>query len=308
MCPTPGGEAGLERNEGLAGHGAGTPALLWQRGQVTGTEITGTRFPECKGGYNKGQVDFFLARIADLTDKGFAPNRYPLPQTLSRHRWVRGYDTEAVDRYLAGQAREDAAAGLRALPPVPVNPSAGDHARSLKRGQRLQFESDREAEWRQVSDLPGVRLRRTAGKVTVSSGEILLTRRRRTVILATGPVLRLDSQGQPRILRYERQLTDAVTGAPLLWLRGHHSFRRAAGRVLFPCQRYFIFPVSGTRKGNAVMTAVSESGATVLWIRHLRRHEYDVVVNLDYGITPEILCVIELTAGWLADYCTPSGH
>jgi len=85
MCRKSGGEAGLERNDGLAVHGAGTPAgQLWQYGRMTGKVITRTRFPACKGGYNKGQVNFFLARIADLTDKGFAPDRHPPLQGFNR--------------------------------------------------------------------------------------------------------------------------------------------------------------------------------------------------------------------------------
>ena len=108
---------------------------------------------------------------------------YTLPDRSIRRRLVRGYDPEAVDQYLAQLAREAAAAGLRTLPALPA--SGGHHVRSLNRAEWRQYGGERHAERRHVGDLPGLRLRRTGsyvkvtGEVTGSSGEVLLTRRRR---------------------------------------------------------------------------------------------------------------------------------
>jgi DivIVA domain-containing protein len=279
---------------------------------MTRRAIGHTRFPERKRGYNAFSVDSFLADIADLRDKGFAPENYTQLDRTIRRRLVRGYDPEAVERYVAQLPREADEAHLRTLPALPT--LVVHHVRSLDRAQRRQYDGERQAEHRRVSDLPGLRLKRTgsdvkvAGTVSDNSDEVLLTRRRRAITLATGQVLRLDYTG-PRGTRprYELQLTDPTTAEPVLWIRGKHHSWGADGRVLFPGQRCLTFPVSGTSQRNAVMTAVSESGTTMLWFRHIRRYEYDVVVNPDGHLTPEILCVIELTARWLVDYFRTQG-
>lgn len=55
------------------------------------------------------------------------------------------------------------------------------------------------------------------------------------------------------------------------------------------------------------MTAVSESGTTLLWFRHIRRYEYDVLLSPDFDPTAEILCAVALTARWLTGYFHTSG-
>jgi hypothetical protein len=96
-------------------------------------------------------------------------------------------------------------------------------------------------------------------------------------------VLRFDSRRQ--------QLTDSVTDDPVLWMRGTNFYWQAGGHVLFPEGRYLLFPVSGTRRRNAVMTAVSESGTTMLWFRRIPKRIIEVVVSPDCSLTPEVLCV-----------------
>ena len=73
----------------------------------------------------------------------------------------------------------------RTCAPLPALPtSVGHHVRSLDRAQRRLHDGERQAEHQRVSDLPGLRLRRTgsdvkvAGTVSGNSGEVLLTRRR----------------------------------------------------------------------------------------------------------------------------------
>jgi ribosomal protein L37E len=50
------------------------------------------------------------------------------------------------------------------------------------------------------------------------------------------------------------------------------------------------------------MTAVDESDTEVLWFRTTGRRAAEVIVSPRYALTPEILCVIELAAPWLARY------
>ena|SRR5215469_4411760 len=54
-----------------------------------------------------------LADIADLRDKGFAPENYTQLDRTIRRRLVRGYDPEAVERYVAQLPREADAWGAR---------------------------------------------------------------------------------------------------------------------------------------------------------------------------------------------------
>ena len=91
-------------------------------------------------------------------------------------------------------------------------------------------------------------------------------------------------------------------GDPVLWIRGYHFDRDAGGIVLLPGRRCFVFPVKGTGWRNAVMTAVNESRATVLWFRKMGLRAYEVVVSPQCDITAEVLCVIELAAAWLQRY------
>jgi len=80
---------------------------------MTRRAIRRTRFPERKRGYNTLNVDSFLADIADLRDKGFAPENYTQLDRTIRRRLVRGYDPEAVERYVAQLPREADAWGAR---------------------------------------------------------------------------------------------------------------------------------------------------------------------------------------------------
>ena len=104
-----------------------------------------------------------------------------------------------------------------------------------------------------------------------------------------------------------RQLSDSGTGAPVLWIGGTNFNGNAGGYVLFPGKRYLVFPVSGTRRRHAVMTAVSESGTTMLWFRRLPKRVIEIVVSPDCSLTSEILCTIPLTAGWLDNYFAEPG-
>jgi hypothetical protein len=166
--------------------------------------------------------------------------------------------------------------------------------------------------WDQIGSLPGVHLRRasslTGSKITGSSGEVVLTRRGKTIALADGQVLRVDKRYPDRW-----QVADSSTGDPVLWICNRHYNRKATGYVIFPAQvggqdfsernRDLIFPVKGSRRGNAVMTAVvPASGTTVLWIRRLAMREQEVVVSPEWELTPKVLGTIELTADWLSGY------
>ena len=62
--------------------------------------------------------------------------------------------------------------------------------------------------------------------------------------------------------RVTLQLTEFLdeTGMPVLYTSGKHFSRSAGARITFPDQRWLRFPVRGTRRANAIMTAVDQSG------------------------------------------------
>jgi len=287
---------------------------------MTREEVLALQFPVCARGFPFNAVRSQLALIADLQDKGFAPRSYGLLDSgYRRNRLGRGYDPEAVDQFFAELARE-VPPGLRVLPEIPDG-RGGEVAPGRSWRQHV---SNCEAEWQRVSDLPGVRLLAAGGKLTGSAGEVLLTRdrssapsRRRfavngeqsvssgALILATGQVLRVDASyvcGDSLEMLMGVQVTDLSTSEPVLWIRGVHFDRSAGAHVLLPGQRCLVFPVMGTRRGNAVLTGVTESGSKALWVRRLRIARYEIVVSPDRDLTPETLCVAALTPGLLATY------
>lgn len=250
-----------------------------------------------------------LARIADLHEKGFAPSSYELQDSgYNRHWLLPGYDPEAVGRFLAELARE-APPDLRVLPELPDD-GGGEGALRLR-------QLTAEAEWRRVADLQGARLVAAGDLVVGSAGEILLTRGRAathdTLTLATGQELRIDKDnvGDGGYALRGWQVTDSRTGEPVLWTRGRHYGGGARGYMLLPGQRCLVFPVTGTRVRDAVMTAVTESGRTALWFRWIARPrspwrsentKYEIVVSPDCDLTTELMCIICLAASWLGSY------
>ncbi|MGN6678990.1 MAG: hypothetical protein ACTHKL_14595 [Streptosporangiaceae bacterium] len=177
--------------------------------------------------------------------------------------------------------------------------------------------SEGDTEWVRLASLSGVRLRRTTSlrgsKITGSAGEVLLTRRGRTLTLADGQVLRVDKRYPDRW-----RVADSSTGDPVLWVCNRHFNRKATGYVIFPGQagsedfsernRDLMFPVKGSRRGNAVMKAViPASSMTVLWFRRLATREHEVVVVPEWELTPKVLGTIELTAAWLSGYFDVAG-
>jgi len=131
--------------------------------------------------------------------------------------------------------------------------------------------------------------------------------------LADGQVLQVDKRYPDRW-----QVTDSRTSEPVLWICNRHYDRKPTGYVIFPRQaasqdfgernRDLMFPVKGSRLGDAVMTAVvPASGATMLWFRQLTRREHEVVVSPEWDLTPKVLGIIELTAAWLSGYFDIAG-
>jgi hypothetical protein len=208
---------------------------------------------------------------------------------------MRGYDAQAVDRFFATLASDRA---QQAPGPVISWEELGYGEPEPPEGSGA---GDRQAGWRGVADLPGTRLRRASGwtnKIIDTDGQVLMACRSNTLrVAASGQVFRNDSS--------RAEIVDATTGVPVLRWIGSHSYRHAGAVVLGPGQRWLSFPIQGSRLRDAVMRAVDESGTGVLWFRKTQRAVVEAVVSPDRGISPEILCLIELAARWLGVYFTP---
>jgi hypothetical protein len=281
---------------------------------MTGDQIRGATFPVTFYGYDSVQVTRMLSLVAFAVDAGFCP---PVVTPENFAKAIGGYDKRAVKWFLDTLASDGAGVyGQPAACPWPFaseEPPAwdrpGPRARRsrLPRAARRQHARDCDAGWLRVCDLPGTRLRCTRGagiqleparQIVSSDGQVLLTRRGATWIVA--------ASGQT-FLPLNQQVVDAATGRPILQAVGDHISRQAKRVVLRSQQRWFRFPVEGSRLRNGVMTAVDESDTEVLWFRKTGQRATEVVVSPQCELTPEILCVIGLAAPWLGVYFAGQG-
>ena len=97
------------------------------------------------------------------------------------------------------------------------------------------------------------------------------------------------------------------TDPPVLYTGGGHIDRRPGGYVQFPGQRWLQFPVRGTRRSNAIMTAVDQTGRQVARYMIGGRHMIHITVHSDQRLTDELIIMLALTARWVSSYFNSSG-
>lgn len=99
-----------------------------------------------------------------------------------------------------------------------------------------------------------------------------------------------------------RQLLDE-TGTPILYRGGKHFEHSAGAYIKFPGQRWLRFPVRGTKRANAIMTAVDEAGNKVARYRFTgSRKTMEIAVHPDHRLTDELELAITVSAPWADDY------
>jgi DivIVA domain-containing protein len=110
-----------------------------------------------------------------------------------------------------------------------------------------------------------------------------------------------------------RELVDE-TSIPVLYTGGWNFDHRALARILFPDQRWLRFPVRGTRRSDAIMTAVDEAGNSVVRYRiisspswPLKRHIVEITVHPGWELTEELVLAIAISAPWLSLYFSEPG-
>jgi DivIVA domain-containing protein len=97
-----------------------------------------------------------------------------------------------------------------------------------------------------------------------------------------------------------RELLDE-TGKPVLYKGGWHSPYYAGSYIKFPDQRWLRFPVRGTGRENAIMTAVDQAGNKVARYRFTGAR-IEIAVHPDHRPTEELALVIAVSATWVVDY------
>jgi hypothetical protein len=110
-----------------------------------------------------------------------------------------------------------------------------------------------------------------------------------------------------------RALVDEAQ-VPILYTSGANYSRRACARISFPGGRWLRFLVQGTRKENAIMTAVDQAGNKIGWYRTSEQNfswhaaPVEVTVHPAQNLTDELVLAITISAPWLASYFDyPSG-
>jgi len=107
------------------------------------------------------------------------------------------------------------------------------------------------------------------------------------------------------------QLRDE-TGIPVLYTAGRHINRSAGGYIKLPGQRWLRFPVRGTSRTNAIMTAVDQEGNKVARYRLIHygsslRRSTEITVHPDQRLTDELALAIAVSAPWLYLYFYQEG-
>jgi hypothetical protein len=105
------------------------------------------------------------------------------------------------------------------------------------------------------------------------------------------------------------------TGTPILYTSGRNFNCRAYARIMFADQRWLRFLVRGTRRANAIMTAVDQAGNRIARYRIIdkgldpgRKTSYglsksvEIMVHPGCELTDELAVAIVISAPWLRSY------
>jgi DivIVA domain-containing protein len=112
-----------------------------------------------------------------------------------------------------------------------------------------------------------------------------------------------------RVVRKDGSLKNLAgrTGLPILYTGGRHIDRLDHGYVQFPGRRWLRFPVRGTQRSNAIMTAVDQAGRQVARYRIADRRTIEITVHPDQQLTDELVLTLAVTARWVSSFFDSSG-
>lgn len=111
----------------------------------------------------------------------------------------------------------------------------------------------------------------------------------------------LSGQALPEETSRVRALVDEA-GTPILYTSGLNYERRAYACATFPDGRWLRFLVRGTRRANAIMTAVDQTGNNVARYRLFTKDSVEIAVHPDQELTDELVLAITTNAPALSSY------
>ncbi len=94
------------------------------------------------------------------------------------------------------------------------------------------------------------------------------------------------------------------TDMPILYTTGYNLHGYAGARITFPDRRRLEFPVRGTGRANAIMTAIDQDGIKVARYRLTGkfRATMEITVYPGHPLADELVLAIVISAGWLRPY------
>jgi DivIVA domain-containing protein len=123
----------------------------------------------------------------------------------------------------------------------------------------------------------------------------------------------MSSRTHRNLARQVHELVDE-TGAPILYTSGINFAGSAGACVTFPDRRWLRFLVRGTKRADAIMTAVDQAGNRVARYRKTSGNiprkwgSVEIAVHPHQKLTDELVLAIAISAGWLNSYFDiPSG-
>jgi DivIVA domain-containing protein len=305
---------------------------------VTGDDVRNVKFG--KGGYDKPQVDDLLDRIAAELDAGRPAGPLIANATIKTRNSVHGYEVDAVNWFLEQfrTAEHSELAQMNADPwrdlavgPYCIHREPGDPAWRI----RLSSPQEYADAWRDFARQPGTRLSwvrtgagrrelRTTNLQTIASraglhttltagGRTFTWKRVRSSWPGIADTISREDPDDPADMSKRKaggkdpwltQLRDE-TGIPVL-------YTAAGPYIKFPGRRWLRFPIRGTKRANAIMTAVDQAGNKVARYRLIRdgsvwRTIYggsvwrttEITVHPDQRLTDELALAIAISAPWL---------
>ena len=117
------------------------------------------------------------------------------------------------------------------------------------------------------------------------------------------------------IIRHWNPFSDDETGIPAVYVRPDNFDWRAGACIKFPDQRWLRFLVRGTRKANAIMTAVDQAGNRIArykiidkdlhfgWKTLLElRKSVEITLHPGWELTDDLAIALAISAEWLESY------
>ncbi len=209
---------------------------------------------------------------------------------------------------------------------------------AARRRMSAELQKEVERDWQNFPNLPGLHLTvRKAGRgtwelVNDANGAVVVTSRQRRFMphpaisyqgrtyewrrLTKKMVARNPERGKNLVEVGSGDLVNVATGTAVLRSGGCHHDRRACARVYLTGRGELTFPVRGRTRTRALMSAIDESGNSLIQYRrtsykpepHFDRWGWtEVVIDPAASTIPQIELLVLVSSPWLFTYFVMSG-